>query len=71
MEKNDGNEFPMHMELESSDPLFNLKKHILRGQCKKTFLINEFTNDSNVLDFISFLRFKLFSEGEFDDLLEV
>jgi hypothetical protein len=51
--------------------MFNLKKHILRGQSKKTFLLNEFTNDTNVLDFLSFLRFKHYDEGEFDELLEV
>jgi hypothetical protein len=51
--------------------MLNLKKHILRGQCKKTFLLNEFTNDSNVMDFFSFLRFKHYDEGELDELLEV
>ena len=70
VENNDGNEFPFHLQLEKSDPQFLFKKNILYGELNKTFLIQEVMNDAKVLDFFSFLRFKVL-DGKEEELIKV
>ena len=69
VENNDVNEFPFHLELENKDPMFLFKKDILRGQVNKTFQINEFVDEPNVMDFFSFIRFKVYKGSETELML--
>ena len=66
VENNDGNEYPFHLELDKSDPMFSVKREFLNGQINKTFVIHEIVNESNVMDFFSFLRFKFFEGSEYE-----
>jgi histone-lysine N-methyltransferase SETD3 len=63
VENNDGNEFPITVEIEDSDPHFTFKKNFLQNDSmKKTFRVQVSFQEQAVIDFLSMLRFKLFGE---------
>lgn len=71
VEKNDGNEFPFTVSIEESDPLYSLKKNLLQSDfMKKTLRVQDNFHEQSVVDFLSMLRFKTFSD-DFNELFNI
>jgi len=57
VENNDGNEVPIKITLDESDPLYNVKLKLLGGSTSKTIRVCDDLSERNMMHFFSFLRF--------------
>lgn len=57
VENNDANEVPIKLQLDMSDPLYDVKVKILGSPSVKTIRVSEDLTEKNMRDFFSYLRF--------------